>query len=179
MAALCNTLDGVYCEHEPLKRLSKWEDVGDVLKDSGVSDSAFGFHLTEIVEHFNPRVLIIERPVHEVEASLERIGLKSDAYCRVLAKRLAKFKQLSWHRREWTDRVFWVNVRAFHNPFTVEHCLKLLVPDCKPDMRKIREFMDLNIQAHMEMVKRTAADRVPDLSNLLGQDVVNEIASVA
>jgi len=59
----------------------------------GISDSGLGFQLQNIIDTYAPRVLIIDRPIDEVEASLAALktGLPRTNFCEILHKSLAGF----------------------------------------------------------------------------------------
>ena len=83
------------CIHEPVPDLDEIEQLTSVFeKYQGVSDSAAGFWIEWILEHIKPRTVVVERPLEEVEKSLETLlpGLPKTNYCDLLLENFKKVK---------------------------------------------------------------------------------------
>lgn len=163
------------CWHEPISRLSRWEDVASIWKSdayeyTGVSDSSMGLHLPEILSASCPRTLIIERPLNDVLRSLEAARVTgARRYCEVLSKRLAAI--------EPNELVMRVKYDALADSHVVARCLRWLMPGLGVDMNKLEELKKMNVQADMDAVWRMVEGRRPDLPALFGQDVWDELNS--
>jgi hypothetical protein len=160
------------CFHEPLRYLTRWEDVFDTVwrreygyRYIGISDHGLGFHLQEIMRRMAPRTLIIERPLAEVNASLARLGLPPSNFCDILQERLA-FQH---------PMIMRVNYLALTSSTVVMRCLRHLMPDAVLNHHHIPELQALNIQAHeigkvLEHARRRG--QAGDATALLGADVI-------
>lgn len=162
------------CWHEPVARLKRWECCFDLWKEDtyphvGVSDSHLGFHLARIISEANPRILVIRRDITQVKESLTKIGWQPSNYCDALAAALDRF---SSHQS-----VAWVPFDGLQNATTVRHCLEHLMPGCSTNESRIRQLIDLNIQADMEVVWQRALESRGLECRILGVDVMPGINS--
>lgn len=87
------TTDDTICFHEPSRDIANLDDLGKKFESEqhryvGVSDSGLGFLASDILERFKPRTLIVERPIQEVEASLDAMGFPASNYCEALKAEL-------------------------------------------------------------------------------------------
>lgn len=158
------------CYHEPISTMPKWEDVFDLWSASpwpytGISDSSLGFHLEKILAEIKPRTLVIERPVDEVESSLERILPAMSNYTALLVEYLTPFLDHPLVRR--------VPYAALEDSETVVECLRYLMPHADVSLVKIAELQRLNIQTDMERTIRMAVERsAQERAAQLGPSVV-------
>jgi hypothetical protein len=85
------TSGNAICLHEPRHWRDMWAHDG--ARHVGISDSGLGFQLKAIINEFAPRILIVDRPIEEVEASLAalRIGIPRTNFCEILHKSLSGF----------------------------------------------------------------------------------------
>ena len=174
-AALCNTVAAdVRCYHEPLKYMTKWQDVYDMWQDGisytgslGVSDHSLGFHLKEILHVKKPRTLVIVRDKAEVEQSLKNIGAYTPGYIDLLLERL--FDGLG------EGETLGVNYESLTDSSFVCQCIKHLLPNYSINLNKVEAMMELNIQASAAEALRIAHRRVHDMPALIGQDVLDEL----
>lgn len=84
------------CDHEPRFNLESREDIAEYFsKNQGCSDHGLGFWAKYIVEDLKVRTVIIDRPIDEVEASLETLGLDfpKNNYCDVLLDKLSEVRE--------------------------------------------------------------------------------------
>lgn len=93
------TTEASVCLHEPISRLLRIEDLileYEALEGvfKGFSDSGLGFWLEWILKEIQPRTLIIDRDIEEVEQSLVemKMGLPKTNACQLLQVELQKFK---------------------------------------------------------------------------------------
>jgi hypothetical protein len=172
MAAVCSTEKSI-CAHEPLKEMTRWQDVFSYWSDgklpfTGVSDSAFGLHLGEILDKAAPRTLIIWRSIPEVEESLVRQGFQiTNDYCDILARRLEPFRE--------HPLVASVGFNKLKDPDVVVACLNHLMPGISIDMDRLDRMMDEVIQVDPYEVMISAVARSSDIRALLGGDVIDEM----
>jgi hypothetical protein len=168
MAAAATT-DQSICWHEPLPRLSRWEDIFETIwrrsrhRYVGISDSALGFHLPEIIARAAPRVLVIERDITEVEASGAAIGIVAPKYLTLLKAALGYVHPL-------IERVPYADLA---DDRVVAACLRHLMPKAVIHMDRIKALQGFNIQADLKHVKRHAPHA--DLSALLGADIAAQL----
>lgn len=175
-AAVANTVPGAICHHEPMERFTSWQASLSLWLSRdrewvGISDSALGLHLEEILRSHRPRTLVIKRDPQEVAGSLEAMGIGGNArrYCDILAGRL---RRCSDH-----DLVKVVPFDALKDPAVIRSCLWHLMPGASIDGDRIEVFQRLNVQADMRHVRKAWAAQakagyVPDL---LGPDVYAEL----
>lgn len=167
--AVVATIDRSLCYHEPTSWLPRWQDVFDLWNASthrytGISDNALGFHLPEIIARIAPRVLIIERDIGEVEASLdEALGMGRLNYCALLQSALDYDHPL----------IMRIPYAYLKDDRTVAECLTHLMPDLAVDMVRIKELQRMNIQTDMSRVKRLAPHA--DLNALLGPEIASKL----
>lgn len=172
MASLAAS-DQSTCVHEPLKHMAHWRDIFALWNDgktefTGVSDSAMGFHLGEILDRAAPRTLIIWRAVPDVEQSLVRQGFQiTSDYCDVLSRRMDVFRG--------HPLVASVGFDSLRDPEVVAGCLQHLMPGAPLDMDRIDDMMDVVIQVDPYEIMASAQARAGDIHNLLGEDVIAEM----
>ena len=66
------------CQHEPSKFLHSRDDLVALISDplASVSDSLMTLRWRDILEHsYNPRIVVVHRPMHEVVESFGRLGV--------------------------------------------------------------------------------------------------------
>lgn len=175
LAAVANTVPGAICHHEPLERFPTWQASLGLWQSTdhefaGISDSALGFHLGEILDSHAPRTLIVKRDPQQVLGALDVLGLGGDhrKYCTLLAKRL--------QQAEGHPLVKVVPFEHLTDHATVRSCLWHLMPAAAIDGDKLTLMQRLNVQASLRHVKASVASRRADIPALLGHDVVAELA---
>jgi hypothetical protein len=172
MATLCNTVPGAMCWHEPTAELS-WRDALRLLKDeavfyAGISDAVMAVHLREILAETSARILIVERDIDEVVASLSAIGLTDSARrtCEVLAEDLRSVPIHPSVKRVAFDQL--------SDAATVHSCLWHLMPGAEIRADKISEMQKMNIQTDVERIWQIAKARGP---NLMVETFGDEVSS--
>ena len=163
--------DQSICWHEPTGWLDRWQDVyrkiwwGSAERYVGISDSALGFHLPEIIRTVSPRVLIVERDIIEVEASLARLGVPRSNYCTLLGEALA-YEHPSILRVPFHDLADSRNVVM---------ALRHLMPEAWISLDRIESLQCMNIQTDMGRVGRLGEQRKGDMVALLGSEIANRL----
>lgn len=163
--------DQSVCYHEPLRRLSRWDDVfyavwnGYGIRYVGASDHALGFWLPEIMRREKPRTLIIERPIGEVNASLARIGFPPTNFCELL------LEYLSFDH----PAIMRVPYAALDDAETVMCCLRHLMPDAKISIVRIRELQTLNIQANIAASIASGFSRAHETEKFFPADMLTRL----
>lgn len=158
------------CFHEPMATLKCWQDVFDTvwhghghsMRYVGISDHGLGFHLREILRRLPMPVLIIERPIAEVNASLAKLGLPASNFCDLLAESLA-------YDHPCIRRVAY---DALANTSDVIDCMRHLMPGAFIDTRRLARYQLLHIEADTEKALRTAAERAADMAAFVPADVL-------
>ena len=162
------TNDQSICWHEPTITLRRWEDVFTEVwgrsnhRYVGISDSALGFHLREITQLRGIRVLIVERDIAEVEASLAQLWSAKTNYCSLLQAALVYSH----------PSVLRLPFHGLTDSRIVAAALRHLMPEANVSLERIETLQRMNIQTDMGRVGRLAQQRSGDLVALLGQDVV-------
>jgi hypothetical protein len=165
------TGDESVCWHEPLTWLDRWEDVFTKIwgysahRYVGISDSGLGFHLPEIITRAAPRILIVDRDIAEVEASLVRTGVVPTNYCAIL-KECLSIEHPSIMR---------VPFKALEANHIVAQCLRHLMPDAKINADRIKVLQHMNVQTDMRRIRQLAQKRAGDMVAILGADVAAQI----
>lgn len=170
--AVAATTDDSMCHHEPTTRFKRWEDCFVLWRTgrhhyTGISDNSLGFHIRQIIAEAAPRVLIIDRDIEEVEASLDQaLGFPRSNYCALLRRYLDYTHPL-------IKRVAFDDLADGN---TVVDCLEHLMPDLSFDLDRVAMLRHMNIQTDIERVKRLAVtvDPVP----LLGASIVAQLRAV-
>lgn len=176
LSAVINLAPNAVCYHEPFLETATWRESLRVWKSTrydhvGISDSGLGFHLAAIMDEFAPRVLVIDRPAHEVESSGAAVGLASvPGFCRLLLDRIAPF------RSHLAVKV--VPFRALAETNVVRACLWHLMPGVQFDLDKIALFQHLNVQTDMRRIKRIIEARRDELPAMVGVDVIKALAAM-
>lgn len=166
--------DQSICWHEPVGWLDRWQDVFTKIWGNqpqryvGASDSALGFHLQEIIERVAPRVLIVERDIGQVQASLDRLGPTPVNFCTLLKASMEYIHPL----------IKRVPFEALADSHVVVQCLRHLMPEAVISQDRIRALQPLNIQADMTRVHQSIAVRARDMSAVLGPDVFDRLRAV-
>lgn len=166
----------VTCVHEPTKTLVRWEDIGDIWNGTGphigVSDSCLGLHVAPILERWQPRTLIVERPMMDVATSLVNAKLPvSLKALGILQSRLDACHE--------NPLVRVVPFESLNDLSVVLAVLEHLLPGALVDKAKVARMMDMNVQASTER-SRHATQRIVregGAAALLGQDFIDELAA--
>jgi len=170
LAAVANLDHRVTCYHEPFLEAKTWRDSLAVWASTkyeyvGISDSGLGFHLAEIMAEYKPRVLVIDRPTHEVERSIDDIGFAQvPRFCRLLLERIAPFR--------CNPLIRVVPFHGLSRPDVVRASLWHLMPGIQFDLDKVALFQNLNVQSDMRRVRKIIAERAADLPAMMGMDVI-------
>jgi hypothetical protein len=160
--------DQSICWHEPLAWLKQWEGALDLWRSSahryvGISDSALGFHLPEIIARASPRVLVIERDIAEVKASGAALGIGPSNYLTLLKAALVIDHPL----------IVRVPYDALTDDRVVASCLRHLMPRADIHMDRIKVLQRMNIQTDMERVNRDAPHA--DVAAILGPEIAAQL----
>lgn len=157
LSALANTVPGAICRHEPTAE-RPWRETLSMLREpefayAGISDSAMGFHLGEILAGSEFPVLIVTRDPGEVEASLAGLGIYGDMqrFCRVLLDCMEPYRRHS--------SVRWIDHAELDDSATVTSCLRHLMPGAIIRPAKVAEMRHMNVQADMQRIFRLANER--------------------
>lgn len=143
------------CTHEPLKHCRDFDDLRKYwdrpsAQFVGVSDSGCAYQIGRILADIEPRTLLIERPLAEVEASLLRY------FEDVAVDRSALHRQLHEIERHLCEvrrhhLVKTVRFDALCHPSVIQDCFDWLMPGSYEPFR--RELMHLNIQVDLAYIK--------------------------
>lgn len=167
--AVAASNDQSVCWHEPLSWLGHWEAVFHAIwpgrdhRYVGISDSALGFHLPEIIARVAPRVLVIERDIAEVEASGAALGIVQPKYLTLLKSALEYDHSL-------IERVPY---EVLTDDRVVASCLRHLMPGASIHMDRIKMLQRVNIQTDMDRVNRDAPQA--DLVALFGPEIAAQL----
>lgn len=146
-----------YCLHEPTADAQSYDDLLDMWSHpnweyQGVSDSALGYWLPRIMRDLEPKVLIVERPVDEVIASLERmVGYSVADWRPRIADLKAQLDGVGSH-----PLIKRVDYRLLREPAVMMDCAEWLVPGHGPQALSLQH---MNIQqelCHSQAVARRA-----------------------
>ena len=173
-AALASQMERAICYHEPMARLRRWEDSFNVWDHSpyqftGLSDSALGFHLPQILRDYSPNTVMVLRDQREVVASLAARGVAGEAYCDVLHRRLMRSIR--------HPLVMTVGFDELGDAIKAGECLQWLMPGARLDWEKIEQMCRINVQAMPEPMLNAAGGA--DSAAMLGQDVLDEIRAIS
>lgn len=177
LSLACDMVHGAVCYHEPLRELSRWDDVGAIWGDPkaqgfvGVSDSGLGLHLGEILAQFGPRTLIVQRSMGEVIVSLLAAGFGVSAGVLSILQR-----RLDVHTEHPLVKV--VAFRDLDQIDVVLDALEHLMPGAYVDRDRLARLMGMNVQASAHLALEAARRRKVDISDLLGLDVMDELRSL-
>lgn len=157
------------CFHEPMSESGSWRKAAELwqsetFKYIGIADSAFGFHLSEILHDIRPRTLVIERPQADVAASLGKLSTRQTNYCDLLAARIEEFKS---HLLVKT-----ISFSALRDNETVLECLDWLMPGLYFDRAKIEQLQNMNITVDMDRVWRLAVEHKHQMLDMIGPDAL-------
>lgn len=174
-AAVCSTVDGSICYHEPSADYRTWQAAASLWDSArqkwcGISDSGFSFKIREIIDQWHPQVLIIERPAGEVLTSLEGIGIRRSNICDLMHERLDAVSA--------ADGAMRVNFADLTNNHVVAGCLEHLMPGARICLPQIEIMQRLNIQADMDRVWKAVQARGGDLSGYIDNDMASRLVAV-
>lgn len=153
------------CFHEPSRDFESLDDMEGKFKSEshqyvGISDSGLGFLIGGIVKRFNPRILIVERPIQEVEDSLNFIGLPATNYCELLKAELDAVHDMPTIMRvpfellkdkNVIQRIFWHLTPGM--PFDEERYNALTWMNIQTDSRMTIEYGMKNKSKTCELMK--------------------------
>jgi hypothetical protein len=173
MARAASTRQSI-CHHEPMAMLTRWEGVFRTIWHQhhmvpfiGISDHGLGFHLPAIIERVAPRILIIERPLDDVKASLAKLGLAATNFCDLLAEYLA-------YEHPLIQRVGYGELA---DTDVVVEALRYLMPGLRVDRARIDRLQTVNLQADFLVTMRHAARAADDLESFLPAEVLARLAA--
>ena len=158
LAALCNTVPGCICYHEPIAYIPTWQAAARLWEGRdheriGISDGSMSFHLGSLIAMYRPRILIVDRPEAEVEASLAQFGRPLTNYLALLNEALDPWRGHSLVRS--------VVFGALADNFVLHSCLWHLLPGAPIDMDKVGIFQRLNVQTDMQQMWKAVEGRDP------------------
>ena len=157
------TMPGVWCEHEPSGRFESLSDLGDYFKPKsgsgwriGAADHGLGWWLAEILHRWEPRVLLVERPVEEVYAALRGLGLPAECmqYLLELKRREDLVRQ--------HPNVLAVPFSKLDDHRTMQRAWFHLLPGVPFDESRFEYMRRFNIQLTDDWIKR-CGKRAPGL----------------
>lgn len=161
------------CSHEPTQH-GQWYDVCSGIwnfstaEHTGISDSALGFNIHEILRDFKPRTLIVVRDHEDVLRSLAKQGITGvETYVTKLAGRFLGVAH--------NPLVKFVEYEDLNDLDKVLECLDWLMPGGVGHEHAAHWVMPLNIQKKIDWPAAANAD----LATMIGQDVVKELKSAA
>lgn len=126
-----------------------------------------GFHLPEILERMPMPVVIVERAMSEVEASIASIGFGGSNFCALLTVSL-RYEHPSIMR---------VPFGALSSNQVVAKCLRHLMPDATVNIDRLRMLQRLNVQTDLRRVRQAAQRRAGDISAILGPEVAARLTA--
>jgi hypothetical protein len=175
LSVVCSMMPGAYCAHEPVSAMRHWTDMLGFLGREdwpyiGIADCSLAFHLDAFMA-LRPRILIVERDIYEVEASLGRIGILAARFCERAIEKLHAFPD--------SAAVLRVPFYALKSDAVVRSCLWHLMPGIRIDMAKIAQAQDMRIEADLARVMAKVEAQKHNLDNLLGEDVAQWIRGPA
>ena len=134
------TSGNAVCLHEPRNWAAMWNHDG--AQHVGIADSGLGFQLQNIIDTYEPQVLIIDRPKDEVEASLAALntGLPRTNFVEILHKALSKFNS-------GEKNILRVPYHLLSDMRTMQKIFWHLTPGEAFDEGRFMSMKDLNIQA--------------------------------
>jgi len=169
LAALCNTVAGAVCWHEPCARAASWQMACAAWYRAsprfiGLSDPTLAVHLGAILKDHAPRVLWIDRPVADVEASLARLGFGGTGIPATALEAATPFLGHALVTR--------VRFGALNDNEVVAWALTKLMPGAIPNRAVIAEFQRLNIQVQPSVARGEAAAQRAHLPAIFGAEFI-------
>lgn len=138
------------CYHEPTRYLQSWDEMKSFWGNFGLSDHALGFQLSRILAEIEPRVLLIERGLRDVEKSLALMGIGNDATRTFLTQLQTRLNEHKKHPLVKT-----VAYKALNDYSVVIDCLEWVWPE-GGDYSRVRDLMRMNIQVERSYIEREA-----------------------
>lgn len=161
-ALLCSGLQEI-CWHEPTQH-GQWQDVCSGIWNCtdapfvGISDSALGFNLSNILLEYKPRTVIIDRKISDVSASLAKQGITGiDRYLKALY-------DILWaaHNHPY---VKWVRYEDLDDQELIIECMDWLMPGGMSHAQRAKHFMDFKIEKKIDW----AAVKEANLESMIGK----------
>jgi hypothetical protein len=139
------------CYHESSSRLNSIEELKGIYQSSiykfvGISDSGLGFFMDWILEHIEPRTVIIDRPISEVNQSLEKLGLPRSNFTELLHDELERF-----HTH---PLVMWVPFEALNVKRVVQKAFWHLMPGEAFDEQRYETLAKMIIETDNDKTKQ-------------------------
>jgi hypothetical protein len=149
------------CYHHPT--FSKIEDLApyydhDSLDYVGVSYSMMGFFLPWILENIKPRTLIVMRNIDDVRASMDKIGLNTEAVD-VLRDTLIQYMK--------HPLVYVIPFPALDDTRVMSKAFAHLMPGMPFDETRFKQLCQLNIQMDVPKAIRFFREKRPEVLSLL------------
>jgi len=172
--AAAHIVPGAICRHEPLICLQPGLSLSSLwdlprYEHVGASDSVLSLHLPQLFDEMpDLRVLVIERDIKAIEASIARLGLQRSKILEIMMRRLVPYRS--------HPNVKWVQFDQIGG--CIEDCLLHLMPGVEIDWRKLYEFLQLNIQTDYRKRAAQALARADDYEFLLGAEALSELRTL-
>ena len=159
------------CYHEPIAELSSLDDLPEFFdapyySHVGVADSGLGFHIDWILKHIQPRTLIIDRPLCDVDAALARLGFPKTTQTQLLQRALDRCGDHPLVRR--------ISYSSLDNPRAMERAFFHLMPGIPFDQVRHEQFCRLNIQADMQRCTERVRNNSAGIHRVLG-DIFQQV----
>ena len=141
------TAAGSICYHEPIGGIRDISDIeaiykSDYYKFVGISDSGLGFFLDWILKNIQPRTLIVERDLVEVDESMDLLGFPRTNATELLSAELQKFKEHS--------SVMWVPYEALNVKRVMQKIYWHLMPGQPFDEERYELLAKMHIECDVE-----------------------------
>ena len=142
------------CFHEPLKFMSDISELPEALRSVnhtyvGASDSGAGYFLPWITQRMpDMQILVIDRDIDVVEASMTRIGYPMRQALSLLSERLLSVKGC--------PGVMWVSFDSLNDKRIMQKIWWHLMPGAAFDEERYEVFKDLRIEADVSKVAALA-----------------------
>lgn len=171
LSVACSLMPGAICYHEASALMDRWEGNFDIWARAGydyvgISDSLLGLHLGEILDRIAPRILIVNRPIQEVERSFAMIGYPSTTnLLDIFLSRIEPYRTHPLACEVEFDDLADIDV--------VECVLEHLMPGMRINRDKLAEIMHINCQEDLDRTRRLALRA--DFGSMFGQDVMSQL----
>jgi len=162
------TTAGSICYHEPIGGIRDISDIeaiykSDYYKFVGISDSGLGFFLDWILKNIQPRTLIVERDLVEVDESMDILGFPRTNATELLSAELQKFKEHS--------SVMWVPYEALNVKRVMQKIYWHLMPGQPFDEERYELLAKMRIEIDKEQALASMKKNKKNLDFLL-RDII-------
>jgi hypothetical protein len=152
------------CQYETISDLDTVDDLRgiwerDTHRYAGAADCALAWFLPWIMGNIAPRTLIVDRPVVEVDAALDRMGFARTDYCMQQMEQLRKYRQ--------HPLVRWIGYDELDDEQAMRAATEHLTPGAHFDVDRFNLLKRMHIEVDIDKTFAKVQSRKANMARVL------------